>query len=212
MSTLVFAMALGVCSAQPTRFQKGAGKQEEQAQETPQKSPSAQASKETKAKEENFFNRLAIGGNLGLSFGNVTQIMLAPQVGYRFSDKFIAGPGFIYNYLRVDRAYNSFTGRWESVDIENLVYGPSAFALYFPSEVIVLGAQFEYLNHDYLYFTPLGDVIEENRWTPVFWVQAGYMQPFGRNGFIQLGLRANLLHDDSSPYATWWAPMLGFFF
>lgn len=194
--------------AQIERFKKGGEQQQEQVEskKTQEKSADSLAARP-------FLDRLIYGGGLGASFGNTTNIMLAPQVGYQFSKKFVAGPGFIYNYLKINRLFNPYTGVYQDVDIENTVYGPSAFAYYFPFESILVGGQFEYLNFDYSTYNAIsGTFTTQNIWQPVLWLQAGYSQPVGSKGFVQIGVRVNVLHGDQSPYASWWAPVFGIFF
>lgn len=194
--------------AQIERFKKGGEQKQEQPPAEKQEEKSEQ-----KLSEKPFFDRLIYGGALGASFGNTTNIMLAPQVGYQFNEKFVAGPGFIYNYLKINRLFNPFSGVYEDVDIENTVYGPSAFAYYFPFKTILVGGQLEYLNFNYSTYNPInGNINTENIWQPVLWLQAGYMQPIGNNGFAQIGVRVNVLHGDRSPYANWWSPVFSFFF
>ncbi len=45
-----------------------------------------------------FSQRLVFGGDIGLSFGSITYIKIAPSVGYRITDRLTAGLGPIYIY------------------------------------------------------------------------------------------------------------------
>ncbi len=194
--------------AQSERFKKKKDQPEqEQKKEEPQERSGAPKVKQP----ETVWDRLVYGGGAGLSFGTNTNIFLAPQVGYRVSDNFIAGLGYMYSYTRWTQIL-TFNG-WVDVNFENQIHGPNLFATFTLWEKIFAGAQGELLNHDaYLYRPTLGTFEVENRWTPVLFIQGGFYQPVGKKGFMQIGLRLNLLHDEFSPYATSWSPVFQYFF
>ena len=60
----------------------------------------------TKKKKDAGFDpqKLIFGGGLGLGFGDVTTINVAPVVGYRFTEKLSAGVGLGYQYLKIKNA------------------------------------------------------------------------------------------------------------
>jgi hypothetical protein len=66
------------------------------------------------------WDRVTIGGGLGLSFGTVTLIEVAPTFGYYLTDNFLVGIGGDYIYFSDDRANYSTS-----------IYGASIFAEYF---------------------------------------------------------------------------------
>src|SRR5690606_5740969 len=83
------------------------------------------------------------------------------------------------------------------------VYGPKAFVNYIVADRFYGGVQFEYLNHDMAWIntaTTLLSLVFENVWTPVLFLEAGLLTSLGQKGFVQLGLRYNLLHGPDSPY------------
>jgi hypothetical protein len=194
-------------SAQSDRFKKKNKKPEPSKQEEPAKTSSSAAP----AKPARWSDNLVYGGGAGLSFGTNTNVFLSPQVGYKFSDRLIAGIGYMYNYVRIREAFNGVG--FERVDFTNQVHGPNLFTSYSFLEKAFVGAQFEVLNHDlYTYNFNQGNFDINNNWTPVFFLQAGYYVPIGRKGFMQLGLRLNVLHDNDSPYGTSWTPLLQVYF
>ena len=65
--------------------------------------------------------RIFFGGNVGLSFGDVTFVDLEPTVGYKFTDKFGAGLGPSYSYIKDNRQGAEFTSN---------SYGGRIFAQY----------------------------------------------------------------------------------
>lgn len=188
--------------AQSERFRKKGDSQQTTVPSAPQKAAPQEP--------ESFTDRLVYGGNVSLSFGTNTFIYLAPTVAYKFSDRFLAGPGFIYQYASFNQAYNVVTGRFEPFNFESQIYGPKAMANFFVNDYIYLGSQFEYLNHDVVSSFTTGELTRQ--WTSVLFLEVGYLQRVGGKGFVQLGFRYNVLHDFDSPYAQAWMPSIGFFF
>jgi hypothetical protein len=73
-----------------------------------------------------FSDKLVFGGDIGLSFGTITYIKLAPVVGYRLTSRLTAGLGPIYIYER-----------YKSYNLESSTYGGKAvvsFTVYKGSE------------------------------------------------------------------------------
>jgi len=170
----------------------------------------------SQSEEPNFWDRVVFGGNASASFGSYTLIYLSPSIGYKVTDRFIAGGGFIYQYAKINRVYDLNRGAYVEVKgYENQVYGPKFFGNYFVTDFLYLGLQFEYLNHDVALYnpaaTPAGYELN-NQWTPVLFLEGGYAQPLGEKGYFQIGLRFNVLHDYDSPYGSSWFPVIGFFF
>jgi len=197
------------------RFKKGGDKPgtktEEKTPEPPQKKSADEVVKVNE--KSNIWDKIVFGGDLSVSFGGYTSIYLAPTVGYRFSDKLVAGPGFIYQYYKWDEVYDPSTGTLRSIDaIENKLYGPKAFVNYRVVSNIYLGTQFEFINHDYHTYQLSGPPQVDNRWTPVLFLEAGFQQQLGKKGYVLFGLRYNVLHDHTSPYASPWFPAISFMF
>lgn len=202
---LVF-LSLGL-SAQSDRFKKKSEAPEAPKQE---QEPTSQAQKQPEL-PPTIWDRIVFGGGAGLSFGVNTNVFLAPQVGYKVTDNFIAGLGYMYNYTKWDQIL-TLQGPVE-VDFENQVHGPNLFATVTVFKQLFFGSQFEVLNHDaYIYQPFQGSFNVENRWSPVLWIQGGFYTPIGRKGMSQIGLRLNLLHDEFSPYATSWTPIFQIYF
>jgi hypothetical protein len=61
--------------------------------------------------------RFYFGGDIGLSFGTLTYIKLAPEVNYRFSERFSAGVGPIYIYEK-----------YKDIGFESSTYGGKVLA------------------------------------------------------------------------------------
>ena len=82
-----------------------------------------------------FSDRIYTGGTLGLQFGNYTVINISPLVGYRFTDKFSAGPGITYIYLSDSKA-----------NLSTSIYGGRIFARYSLLENVFAHAEYEVFN------------------------------------------------------------------
>lgn len=196
------------------RFRSKKGKETEQ-QETTQPQTRTQSRTPVKSNtSSDIWDDLVFGGNFSLSFGtNNTFVYLAPSVGYRINEQWVAGTGFIYQYAKLNRVFNRLTGNFETVDFETSIYGPKFFVNYFPAEFLFLGTQLEYLNHDFGLINPnTGAVTVDNIWTSVLFLEVGIAQEVGSKGYMQLGVRYNVLHDFDSPYGTALFPFVGFFF
>jgi hypothetical protein len=145
----------------------------------------------TKSDEEKqkILDRLVYGGNVGLNFGNITSIGVAPWVGYRVTDRFIPGIGLSYNYYRM-----KFPG---SPTFETSIYGGSIWARYFIFENIFAHAEYEVLNGEWEpYYRPgrrynLSSML----------VGGGYQQRFGRLSSYILVLY-NVTYSYDSPYPS----------
>jgi len=136
-----------------------------------------------------FKERLFFGGDLGLSFGTVTYIRIAPIIGYNINQKFAVGAGPSYQYYK-DNRY---------VGVQSSIYGGSIFSRYFVLENIFLQSEFEVLNLEELYYDP-ADFTRNRVTIPIWFVGAGFSQrtPNGSGFFI--GIFYDLIQDINSPY------------
>ena len=139
-----------------------------------------------------FKERLFIGGDLGLNFGTITYIRIAPLLGYHVSHKFSVGAGPSYQFYNDKR----FTGYKTSI------YGGSVFARYFVLEQIFLQTDFEVLNLEELNYDPFSDHFRSRVTIPIWLVGAGFIQrtPSGSGFFI--GAFYDLIGDLNSPYPS----------
>jgi len=80
-------------------------------------------SKSTNPKPQNKgfdWDRVTIGGGLGLTFGTVTYVEIAPNVGYYLTDNFLAGVGVNYTYYE-----------YKSLNFHTSIYGARIYGEYF---------------------------------------------------------------------------------
>lgn len=186
---------------------------EQQTDDRQNPSTDKSTAKVQRKEEEDFWDRVLIGGGVSLSLGTYTSIYLAPSVGYMATDKLLVGLGYNYMYFKWNQAYDPNTGQYVKVDsYGNTIHGPKVFAQFFPFSSFYVGSQFEYLNHDVPYIDRFGQYYTNNEWTEVLFLEAGLNQKIGSKGFVQLGLKYNILHDYDSPYAGAFFPVIGFMF
>jgi hypothetical protein len=134
-------------------------------------------------------DRLFFGGNVGLSFGSLTFIQLAPLVGVRLTDKFGVGLGPSYSYYS-DR-------RDSRLKFTTETYGGRVFAQYRVHQSIMLYTEYELLNAEVpdLLYTRL-----ERRNISSLFVGGGYLAPIGQRSAVMISVLYNLLEDSYSPY------------
>lgn len=138
-------------------------------------------------------SKLRFGANLGLSFSrNYTVFMLGPQVGYQFSNHFMAGAGVKYYYNKI-RAYQYN----EEYLYKNHLLGTNVFGYAYPASFIAIFAQPEinYLWSTYTQETGVGDTRKTNGWVPSMLVGAGL-----RLGRSHITLNYDLAQHTNSPY------------
>jgi len=146
--------------------------------------------KENKQKKGFDINRMVFGGGLGLAFGTVTNIYVAPSVGYRITDNFAAGISLGYNYYREKDAfqtYNINTSATKYLPFTQSIYTGSVWGRYIIIPNIIAQAEFEVNNISYYDFDA-PTVFDKDGWAqyqknrltiPSLLLGGGYRQPIG---------------------------------
>lgn len=122
-----------------------------------------------------FKDRLFFGGDLGLNFGDITYIYLAPTIGYKLTDKFGVGIGPTYSYLR-DKRYVNFT-------YETSTYGGRLFSQYRVWDQALLYGEYGLINAE------VYDLLQTNlvRATiPSLLLGGGYIVEIGDNSIFTI--------------------------
>lgn len=153
-------------------------------------------------------DRLFIGGNFGVRFGDNTFINLSPQVGYQFTERFQAGAGI--NFITSALTFRSVNG--ERLSRTSYGYGGlNVFARVFPISTLFASIQPEY-NYSWgriKYFNGQPTQTSQGTFVPVMLIGAGTAIPAGRGRLI-----AQMLYDvaghERSPYGR--APFVSFGF
>lgn len=167
--------------------------------------------RERKAKPHGFEpNRIIFGGGFGLGIGNVTNISISPIIGYRFTDKFSAGIGFGYQYLRAKEGRQLLdpnTNDYVYKPVTANAYYPNVWGRYMIWRNIFAHAEYQ---HNFLtikdytkdygnYPYPIVDTTASYS-QPTFWVGAGIRQSITeRISFVPM-LLYNVIPDKLGLY------------
>lgn len=136
-------------------------------------------------------NKLTLGGNFGLQFGDYTTINIAPQVGYSFNKYVNAGAGLSYTYYRYKYDFNS-------ADLINTrsYLGFNLYARFYPIDYLVLMIQPE-ANRMWSSFKEdrTSSKYSESKFVPVVLVGGGL-----RFGPVSAMIQYDIVQDKNSPY------------
>jgi len=161
-----------------------------------------------------FGERLYFGGNFWLQFGNITFIDISPIVGYRVTDRFSSGIGFIYQYYKETIYYQySTSSQLHKYVYRSNIYGGKVFSQYkliksinefIPIDIgaVLAHAEHNVLNVDYYTVSSSGLYLtgENRKWINVFMVGGGISQPIGKRSSVNILVLWDLIEDDFSPY------------
>jgi hypothetical protein len=155
--------------------------------------------------ESTFAERLYMGGNFGLLLGQVTMIEASPAVGYMFNNRFSAGPGIIYVYLRDNRF---------GVPQSTNIIGTRFFARYNFTENLFGYTELESQGFQRGVLNASVEQQGNRHWVHSPFVGAGYIMRFGaRAGLMVMGLyNLHYRPDLGTPYPQPYVLRLGFIF
>ncbi len=154
--------------------------------------------------------RIVFGGGFGLGFGDVTNVAVSPVVGYAITDKFIAGVGVGYQYVRVKDYWSVFDPNTADVlykPFTSNVFSPSIWTRYVVWKNLFVHAEYE---HNFMSYTryynntsvwPAEIVKDKVKYNaPSLLLGAGIRMPVSdRVSFIIMGLY-DVIQDQYSPY------------
>ncbi len=145
--------------------------------------------------------KIFIGGNFGLTFGDYTLINVSPQVGYRFNNYLAAGLGINAQYISVKQyAY----GGQEYSKTSQGVTGLNIFGRVYPIDQIMIQVQPEanYVFGNIKYYTsPPQTTKLDALIVPSLLIGGGAVIPSGRGAFIA-SVFYDILQDKNSPYGA----------
>jgi len=141
-----------------------------------------------------FGNRLFTGGNLGLQFGTETMIDVSPIIGYKFTKRFAAGIGIVYQYYS-SKIYNTV--------FKTSIYGGSIFTRFYIIDNVFLHAEYEALSLETAVFDPYPSVHHQKR----FWIGnplagGGYRQMIGDMSSFNIMILYNFNETIYTPYSN----------
>ncbi|MVT10808.1 hypothetical protein [Chitinophaga tropicalis] len=145
-------------------------------------------------------SRLIVGGSLGLSFGDYTNINVSPTVGYRISQMFAAG-------IAINAQYGSERWRFSNGETSQRnqysIFGGGVWGRVYPLDFLFIHIQPE-ANHVSLkstyYDTDPKTVIKDSYGVPSLLMGGGYTQPMGGRAAFSIMALYDVLQDDRSPY------------
>lgn len=163
--------------------------------------------KQNQQKKGFDINRMVFGGNLGLTFGSVTNIYIAPSVGYRITDNFAAGISLGYNYFRQKEGfytYNIDPAKGEGYrPLSQSIYTGSVWGRYIIIPNIMVQAEFEMNNLGY-YDAEDGFHPDKDGWmmpgkkrvtVPSLLLGGGFRQPIGEYASMYIMAMYDVLQD-----------------
>jgi hypothetical protein len=133
--------------------------------------------------------KLRFGANLGLSMSkNYTTFAIGPQIGYQFSDYFMAGTGVKYPHIRANT---------QSYEVRNNLLGANLFGYIYPVNPIALFVQPE-INRIWrnVIYKDTNEKVTASGTVPVLLVGAGFH--LGRSSHITVNY--DLVRHIHSPY------------
>lgn len=162
----------------------------------------AQDEGEEKEEEKKGFQKekLFVGGNFGLTFGNFTLINVSPQIGYRFTDFVAAGVGLNLQYISIKEKYTNGDLYRKSTQG---VTGLNVFGRLYPLKQFMIQVQPEinYVFGKEIYYdtSPRQEYKLDAQIVPSLLLGGGLVIPSGRGAFIT-SVFYDVLQDPSSPY------------
>jgi hypothetical protein len=143
-------------------------------------------------------SRWFFGGGVGLGFGDVDFVEVAPMLGAWINPKVTAGGSLIYRYRRDSRTPET---------ISTSDYGASIFGRYLVWDPLYLHAEVEYLSYEFIQF----DLSTDREGFTSFFVGAGAGTPISRNASFFATVLYNLSYSsgERSPYGSPWVVRMG---
>jgi hypothetical protein len=158
------------------------------------------AEKKDKGKKEKMApsERIVFGGDLGLSFGSITYIKLAPVVGYRVLPRLTLGLGPIYIFEK-----------YKNLGFETSTYGGKAVASFTVLRGSDLGERFAlgdimlHVENEVVSVENYNDsryTYQERLWIDNFLVGGGISQALGNRLAISIFVLWDITQNKNSPY------------
>ncbi len=143
-------------------------------------------------------SKLSVGGDFSLLFGSLTLVNISPKVGYRFSDRFMAGPGVIYQYYKDTRDPNFM--------VSSSILGVSGFGRYVITENIAAYSEYQQLQ----YTAEINGSAQVFR-VPVWFVGGQLTSSLGSGFNLNLSVLFDVLEGENSPYPNPYYGVGGFY-
>jgi len=129
-------------------------------------------------------NKIFLGGNFGLQFGNTTIINISPNISYKVTENLIGGIGVIYQYYNF-KDYNYSTN----------VYGFNIFTRYYFYSNLFGHAEYELINMDSPMYLKKKRINVDS-----FFIGGGITKKMSENSSINFYILWNMLEEIYTPY------------
>lgn len=127
--------------------------------------------------------RIQPGGNFSLTLGTFTYVDVSPLVGYKVTQRYVAGLGATYIYQRIRTSWGIAEGN---------VYGGRVFNRFMLTQTIFAHAEMESMN-------VLPAYENDRRWISSPLIGGGFLQSVGQRGGFMVTALYNLNHQ---PFVT----------
>lgn len=151
-------------------------------------------------------SKLILGGGLVASFGSgYADLGVSPIIGYRFTDRFSAGVGLGYEYLKnTIELYDQYSGAYNPYNTSASIISPSVWSRCFVYRNVFLTGVFEY---DVMFLNTAdydnsGNIYTEKSTlnVPCLLLGGGLRQPLGGRVSVVAELLYDVLQQPNSPY------------
>ncbi len=165
-----------------------------------------------KKEKPKLWDRMYVGGNVGLQFGTITDIEVSPHVGYYIYPRWSAGVGITYEYYNKKTTYNYYG--FPVAPIETHIYGFNLFTRLalikdmgatfgIGNGISIIGqAEYEQLSLERKHFEYPNYPPDGRFWIESFLVGGGIKQAIGRRSSIYMLIMWNLNETTNSPYSN----------
>ena len=150
-------------------------------------------------------DRVRLGGNFGLQFGNITFIDVSPLVLYQLAERTQIGVGITYQYVRFNNVRTFGGGTISSSG--NSIYGGRAFLRYFLFPGIFAQGEYEMLSTRYYDYSSLTPELKRAL-IPAGFIGGGYSQPMGNRAAFNLTILYNLLYEQYKAQSIYASPIV----
>jgi hypothetical protein len=142
--------------------------------------------------------RITIGGGLGLGFGSDQDfISVAPMIGFRVTERFLAGTGVTYRYTKY---------KLPGLEIKLTDYGINPFLRYTLFNNVFVQTEYEYLNYEFP--TSVDESVRKT--FNSFMAGGGFLQPMGdRASFFVMALyNFSYVEPKVGEYSPYYSPLV----
>jgi hypothetical protein len=150
-------------------------------------------------------DRVRLGGNFGLQFGNITFIDVSPLVLYQVTDRTQFGVGITYQYVRFNNVRTFGGGTLSSSG--NSIYGGRTFMRYFLFPGIFAQGEYEMLSTRYYDYSSLTPELKRAL-VPAGFVGGGYSQPISGRSAFNITVLYNLLYEQYRAQSIYASPLV----